>query len=404
MQRLLAFATRVTLVVGVLLSLIVVSEVLDLYLSLRELSPAVATAFAFVVAVILAASVAYLAAQWYTHPPVLLAPPRSEDLARDVQHHARYLARYLERLAQNPALSPEQAAQAHLAARQVAESIDLPALELDRLLREVDRMVADPILSQLRRDAEVEVRRCVRDVMAGVTLSPYRSSDLLVVLYRNGAMVLRLVALYGGRPRLGEQLAVVRDTLRVVAAVNFLNLGNKLLEGVLANVPMVGRFADDVAQGVGAGFLTSAVGHAAMQRCEAFHGWDRAAAVETLGAGSRRFLDDVRGIFFTDIFPVLRARFPQAELRDRLGAGIRAAFDGVQAGIDGLVTRPVLAGGRAMARTGNGLRERVRRGRVRAGVVLQRATNRLRARRRDEPGPPAASPASGNDTPRDPGA
>src|SRR5258706_232187 len=83
---------------------------------------------------------------------------------------------------------------------------------------------------------------------------------------------------------------------RVVSAVNFLTFGNRLLEGILAGVPMVGRFADDVAQGIGAGFLTSAVGHAAMQRCEAFHGWDRAAAVETLGAGSKRFLADVRDI------------------------------------------------------------------------------------------------------------
>jgi hypothetical protein len=221
--------------------------------------------------------------------------------------------------------------------------------------------------------------------MAGVTLSPYRSSDLLVVLYRNGSMVLRLATLYGGRPRLAEQLAIARDTLRVVAAVNFLNFGNKLLEGILAGVPMVGRFADDVAQGIGAGFLTSAVGHAAMQRCEAFHGWDRAAAVETLSAGSRRFLVDVRDIFLKDVYPSMRSRLPQAELWERLGAGIRTAMDTAAAGVDGLVARPVLAGGRAMARTGSSMRERFVRSRARAGTAMQRMTNRARARfgRRD---------------------
>ena len=88
--------------------------------------------------------------------------------------------------------------------------------------------------------------------------------------------------------------------------MNFLNFGNKLLEGILGGVPMVGRFADDVAQGIGAGFLTSAVGHAAMERCESFHGWERTAAVATLSADSRRFLEDVRDIFLKDVYPSMR--------------------------------------------------------------------------------------------------
>ena len=57
MQQLLTFATRVTLVAGVLLSLVVVSEVLDLYLSLSQLSPLAATLFVTIVVLILLASV-----------------------------------------------------------------------------------------------------------------------------------------------------------------------------------------------------------------------------------------------------------------------------------------------------------------------------------------------------------
>jgi len=45
---------------------------------------------------------------------------------------------------------------------------------------------------RLDEQAERIVRECVRDVMLAVVLSPYRSADLLIVLYRNGRMVLEL--------------------------------------------------------------------------------------------------------------------------------------------------------------------------------------------------------------------
>jgi hypothetical protein len=255
----------------------------------------------------------------------------------------------------------------------------LPVAELEALVREIEGTTAQPLLAMLRATAEGEVRRCVRDVMAGVTLSPYRSSDLLIVLYRNGGMVLRLAELYGGRPRMGEQLAIARDTLRVVAAVNFMNLGNKLLEGLFARVPMLGRFADDVAQGLGAGFLTSAVGHAAMERCEAFHGWDRIEAVQNLRANSGRFLADVRDIFLKDILPSMRTRVPQPDW-ERMGESIRSAMDATMSGVDGLVTQPVLAGGRAVARTGLGVRERLLRERARMALAMRRVATYAKKR------------------------
>jgi uncharacterized membrane protein YcjF (UPF0283 family) len=379
MQHFLTLTLRIALVAGVLLSLIAVSEVLDLYLSLRELSPLAATVFATLGMLTLAGGVTYVGVRWYTHPPVLLAPPRTDEIARDLARHAGYLGRYLHRLSDNPLLDRERQRQARAAARRLANSTAATAAELEVLVREIEETTALPLLAVLRASAEGEVRRCVRDVMAGVTLSPYRSSDLLIVLYRNGAMVFRLAELYGGRPRLGEQVAIARDTLRVVAAVNFLNLGNKLLEGLFAGVPMLGRFADDVAEGLGAGFLTSAVGHAAMERCEAFHGWDRVEAVESLGANSGRFLADVRDIFLKDILPSMRTRVPQPDW-DRLGDSIRSALDATMSGVDGLVTQPVLAGRRAVVRTGSGLRERLSRERVRARIALRRVAAYARAR------------------------
>jgi uncharacterized membrane protein YcjF (UPF0283 family) len=379
MDRLFTLALRVTLIVGVLLSLVVVSEMLNLYLALRELSPLAATLFASVSTLTLIGSATYLGVRWYRHPPVLLAPPRTDEIARDLPRHAQYLRHYLDRLAENPLLDGERQRKAKAAARRLADNAVVPTAELETLVREIEGTTVQPLLAVLRTSAEGEVRRCVRDVMAGVTLSPYRSSDLLIVLYRNGAMVLRLAELYGGRPRLGEQVAIARDTLRVVAAVNFMNLGNKLVEGLFARVPMLGRFADDVAQGLGAGFLTSAVGHAAMERCEAFNGWDRIEAVQTLGANSGRFLADVRDIFLRDILPSMRTRVPQPDW-DRLADSIRSVLDATMSGMDGLVTQPVLAGGRAVMRTGSGLRERLSRGRARTNLALRRLAAYAQAR------------------------
>jgi hypothetical protein len=378
MHRAITLATRAALVVGVLLSLIAVGQVLNVYLALRVLSPIAATLFALVVLSGVAGCAVYLGVQWYTHPPVLLAPPRTDELATDVGRHARYLVHYLDRLATNALLQPEDQQRARDGARHLADADELPADELQRVVRDVESGTVEPLIDAIRTVAEAEVRRCVRDVMAGVTLSPYRSSDLLVVLYRNGAMVVRLAELYGGRPRLAEQLAIARDTLRVVAAVNFLNFGSKLFEGILAEVPVVGRYADDAAQGIGAGFLTSAVGHAAMRRCEAFHGWDRTEAVEVLGIDSRRFLTDVRDIFFKDVYPSMRSRF--GDVFDRVGIAIRAAVDASLNGGDLLIARPVMTGGRVVVRTGSGLRYGLERGTARAGMVLRKMTSRARAR------------------------
>ena len=41
----------------------------------------------------------------------------------------------------------------------------------------------------------------------------------------------------------------------------------KLIESIGAKIPFVGQVVDDVSQGVGAGIMTSTVGHAGIQRC-----------------------------------------------------------------------------------------------------------------------------------------
>ena len=74
--------------------------------------------------------------------------------------------------------------------------------------------------------------------MIAVVLSPFRSADLLVVLYRNGQMILRLAQLYQTRPAPVEQLRIVRDVLAVVATVNLLNFTEKFVEQLFERVPV----------------------------------------------------------------------------------------------------------------------------------------------------------------------
>ena len=105
--------------------------------------------------------------------------------------------------------------------------------------------------------------------------------------------------------RLREQLAIYRDILAIVAAVNFLSMGKNLLEGLCAKVPGVGRFLDDIAQGMGAGFLTAVVGHAAVDRCKSIRRWDRRTAASALSSQAAAFYADVRDTFQRDILPAV---------------------------------------------------------------------------------------------------
>ncbi len=63
--------------------------------------------------------------------------------------------------------------------------------------------------AKLKEHGEREVRRCVRDVMLTVTFSLYRGADLFIVLYRNCAMVVRLINIFALRPRWNELIRIL---------------------------------------------------------------------------------------------------------------------------------------------------------------------------------------------------
>ena len=63
-----------------------------------------------------------------------------------------------------------------------------------------------------------------------------------------------------------------------------------------------------IAQGIGAGFMTSVAGHAAMDRCRAFKGWNKQEAKNNLRNRANSFYADVKNMFKRDILPVLVKR------------------------------------------------------------------------------------------------
>jgi hypothetical protein len=206
--------------------------------------------------------------------------------------------------------------------------------------------------------------------MMAVTLSPYPSVDLMVVVYRNGAMVLRLIRIYASRPAAREQLLILRDTLRVVATVNFLNVSRNLMESLFSKLPVIGPVVDDIAQGLGAGLLTSAAGHAAVGRCAAFRGWDKEEATETLARQARTFLADVKNIFTKDVLPEIKGRIraetPAEAVEDpgfwnTVAKGISAAVDTTASTVDALILRPATAGTQGVVRAASTVASSTRR-------------------------------------------
>lgn len=340
------------LVIGVLLCFFAFIELARAYEVLRDLHPALGLIFVLsLLAGITWLIVAYVISVT-RRPPVLIPPGRAEGQAASLPErraYHRYLVRVMKRLSVNEEL-PVDRRQKLMQGIDPFRSIARESTDADALGRAAARAeseVIQPAVDCLNELADKEVRKCVRDVMLGVTLSPWRSVDLLVVLYRNVGMVLRVVAIYEARPRFREQMLVLRDVLAVVATVNYLNYGSRLSRNLLASVPGLGRFTDDVAQGVGAGLLTSVAGHSAVDRCRAFRGWDREEAQRTVIGTLQVFMADIKGIMLDQIVPLLNLEFV-----DRMRQGIAAAIDETAKATDLIIRRPVVAAGRGVVGTG----------------------------------------------------
>ena len=168
-------------------------------------------------------------------------------------------------------------------------------------------------------------------------------------------MVNKVMAVYNSRPLLREQLFIFRDVLRIVATVNYMNFGEKLMEQLFSRVPYIGQAVDDFAQGVGAGLLTSVAGHGAIYRCRAYKRWDQEIAIKTMSAHIKEFMKDVKDLFKQDVLPKLRSKVYSATPSDqtedpgfweKTTNGISSALDATDSMIDNFVKKPVIAGSR----------------------------------------------------------
>lgn len=335
-------ARSVAITAGVLLSFIAVIEIMRVYLILREFSPWFGIGFIVIVAgglcwILLRFLIALRSLPQAPSPPEVSDPanPSSDEIDECID----FLRHRIAQLAANPALSGSQ-----------LESLEAVHAGLCRCtdregLQEAYSALQD-IFKPLDGEAERIVSECVRDVMLAVALSPYRSADLLMVLYRNGQMILQLARLYQTRPAPVEQFRILKDVAAIVAAVNFLNFTEKLVEQLLERVPVLGQLAGDVSQGLGAGLLTSAAGHAAIQRCRSIDPWNRDAARESLAGRMSSFARDVKSIFHSEVLPKLRPRVPDfASVPER----ISSAFDSAVESMGNWVWRPVKNGGTRIA-------------------------------------------------------
>jgi uncharacterized membrane protein YcjF (UPF0283 family) len=314
---------------GVLLSLFAIFELLRMFQTLYSIHPAAGYVFLG----ILAGGFIWLVVWFFRilgNSPRALIPPATVDIEqadlRQLRRWARYQLRFLQRLTQNPFLNEPMRAQIQAELDRLA-----PAFSQTREFERMHQLVLTteektilPALDMLDRQAARQVRDCVRDVMLGVTLSPYKSADIFIVLYRNVLMTGRIIQTYNTRPALGQTIRIGIDILNIVATVNYINMGKNLIEGLASKLPGLGRLTDDIAQGIGAGFMTSIAGHAAMDRCRAFRRWNPQAARAGLLNRVGDFYADVRDIFFSDVWGFVKVRSSQAtdQARDAIGQAL----------------------------------------------------------------------------------
>lgn len=235
--------------------------------------------------------------------PAMPRPPGHALAEGEQKQHIRFLVRYIAALSENPRWGDEEKRalvdEKNRLGRQRREDVSLEKVhEVYNLL--------DVYVQRIREDAEQEVRRSSRDVMIFVALSPWHSIDLLVVLYRNYKMVSRISGLYQSTPRVRGQLNILMDLAAVVATVNILNFGGKLSSGLLTKVPVLGKFADDIAQGVGASLFTSMMGHAAIDRLQSFRCWNETAASKRITGSLIQYVRDLTKVLREDVLYLLK--------------------------------------------------------------------------------------------------
>jgi uncharacterized membrane protein YcjF (UPF0283 family) len=347
LKDLLRTIKAVVVLFGVLLGFFAVLEVIRAFQTLYSLHPIAG----FLFLLVLAGGGVWLGV-WFVRTvrqsPGALKPPAVGEIeqadSRQLGRWAKYQIRFCQRLLDNPALdaNTKQKVQSGLDSLKTAVA---SGTELPEKIKAVETEAIMPAIETLDKQANRQVRDCVRDVMLAVTLSPYKSVDLFIVLYRNVMMVGRIIRTYNNRPTLGQSIRIGLDVLNIVATVNYINMGKNLIEALASRLPGIGKLTDDIAQGIGAGFMTSIAGHAAIDRCRAFRRWNAQQAKAGLMGSVGDFYSDVRDIFFADVWGFVKLHSGQAT--DQVKDTIYQALDQVAQTLGQCVLVPVKAVGTA---------------------------------------------------------
>ena len=337
LRRVWIWIKRTACLAVMLMALVLGATLLFLYRVLAAMHPWLGHGFGAVMAGVILAGVCWYLATKLRHPTVLDAPPRATDGRSRVanRQYARYLARFMSRLRTHPRVPAEQrevvAAYLGTLRRAIAARRSVQVAET---VAQCEEEAIDPVMASLDERAAALVDETVRDVMQGVTLSPWQALDMLAVMLRNLSMVGRIVALYDDRPLVREYLLIVRDVVSVVGSVNFLSFGNQLLRNLMSDVPAMGHFAEDVAQGTGAGLMTAVAGRAAMARCRAYCGWSCSEARMQVADTMPETLHGLTAVVEDVVMPQLRSPLESrlsdgtsTEIFERVTNGVVHALD-----------------------------------------------------------------------------
>jgi len=249
------------------------------------------------------------------------APPeylmQEEPTQPELRRYRRFLTQRQQQLMKHPDYDPS-------GVKLLSNNTRLMNVEMiNKSKNAVEQMV-----KPLDEKAEREIFNGIRDVMIGVIFSPYRSLDVFVVLYKNVKMVNTISTIYNTRPGTAVQIKIMKDILQLALTINVMNVGDKVIENILSIVPGTGQNANDVAQGIGAGFFTSVIGFSAMRRCRNIDQWSIQEQQDKFKKNISSMVTIISKIIVSDTGSRLKSLFPDVkDIGTKIGHAVESSFE-----------------------------------------------------------------------------
>lgn len=222
-------------------------------------------------------------------PAVELTSP--EISIRDVAARAAYDAAYLDNAAGNPALAGHETDIATVRGALAAFNEDLSkaapdaAGEKGAWLAAFERDQIAPLLNDLDKKVDQEIRKESLSVGTATAVSMNGSIDAFIVLWRNVNMVSRISRLYYGRPSLRLSILILRDVMAAVllsrALDDVADTAGEALGGLFTRFG--GLVMGPMIDGSVNALVTLKIGQLAKRRCRSFDVWSQSKAQQALG-------------------------------------------------------------------------------------------------------------------------